>query len=140
MLMRVWRQGIMSRAVMKSAASSDLAAEAITNLMMWAIERTAPLIKRRGHHPRGRYKTDKSKRKGVCFWREQKLKPDRLHPDREVVLRKTDFIIFTHLISIDRYIVGLISINSNIIRRWRRLISIKINIILISTNCFSIVS
>ncbi len=43
MLMRVCRRGIISRAVMKRAASSDSAAEAITNLMIWAIERTAPL-------------------------------------------------------------------------------------------------
>jgi hypothetical protein len=40
-------------------------------------------------------KTDKSKRKEVGFWREQKLQPDRLHPDREVVLKKNDFIFFT---------------------------------------------
>ncbi len=38
------------------------------------------------------FKTDKSKRKGVCFWQEQKLQPDRPHPDQEVVLRKTDLI------------------------------------------------
>ncbi len=41
------------------------------------------------------YKTDKSKRKGVCFWWEQKLQPDRPHPNQEFVLRKTDFI-FLH--------------------------------------------
>ncbi len=35
--------GIISRPVMKSAASSDLAAEAMTNLMIWAIDRMAPL-------------------------------------------------------------------------------------------------
>jgi hypothetical protein len=34
MVMRVWQWGIISRAVMKSAASSDLAAKAMTNLMI----------------------------------------------------------------------------------------------------------
>ena len=43
MLMRVWQWGIISRAVMKRAASSDSAAEAMTNFMIWAIKRTAPL-------------------------------------------------------------------------------------------------
>jgi len=43
MTMRVWRWGIISLAVTKRAASSDSAAEAITNLMIWAMERTAPL-------------------------------------------------------------------------------------------------
>jgi hypothetical protein len=55
------------------------------------------------------YKTDKSKRRIVGFRWEQKLQLDRPHPDREVILRKTDFNFFSHLISIDRYIVGLIS-------------------------------
>ncbi len=41
--MRVCLWGIISLAVTKRAASSDLAADAITNLMIWAIERTAPL-------------------------------------------------------------------------------------------------
>ncbi len=43
MVMRVWRWGIISRAVKKSAASSDLAAKAMTNLIIWAIDRIAPL-------------------------------------------------------------------------------------------------
>jgi hypothetical protein len=34
MAMRVWRWGIISRAVLKSAVSSDSAAKAMTNLMM----------------------------------------------------------------------------------------------------------
>jgi hypothetical protein len=79
------------------------------------------------------------KRRIVVFWREQKLQPDRPHPDREVVLRKTDFNFYSHLISIDCYILGLISINMNIIWWWQRLISIKSNIILISINHYSIV-
>jgi hypothetical protein len=41
--MRVCLWGIISLAITKRAASSDLAAEAITNLMIWVIERTAPL-------------------------------------------------------------------------------------------------
>jgi hypothetical protein len=73
--------------------------------------------------------TDKSKRKEVGFWQEQKLHPDRPHSDQEVVLRKTDFNFFSHLISIYCYIVGLISIKSNIILQWQWLISIKSNII-----------
>ncbi len=72
------------------------------------------------------FKTDKSKRRIAGFRWEQKLQLDRPHPDREVVLRKTDFNFFSHLISIDRYIVGLISINMNIIWWWWRLISIKV--------------
>ncbi len=48
MLMRVCQWGIISRAVMKRAASSDYAAEAITNLMIWAIERIAPLNRGKG--------------------------------------------------------------------------------------------
>jgi hypothetical protein len=43
MAIRVWWWGIISRAVMKSAASSDLAAEAMRNLIIWAIDRMAPL-------------------------------------------------------------------------------------------------
>ena len=43
MAMRVWQWGIISLAATKRAASSDSAAEAITNLMIWAMERTAPL-------------------------------------------------------------------------------------------------
>jgi hypothetical protein len=35
-------------------------------------------------------------------------------------LRKTDFNFFSHLISVNRFIVGLISIKSNIIWRWRQ--------------------
>jgi hypothetical protein len=41
MAIRVWWWGIISCAVMNSAASSDLAAKA--NLMIWAIDRLAPL-------------------------------------------------------------------------------------------------
>ncbi len=41
--MRVWQWGIISRAVMNSAASSDSVAKAMTNLMIWAIDRMAPL-------------------------------------------------------------------------------------------------
>jgi hypothetical protein len=81
--------------------------------------------------------TDKSKRRIVCFWQEQKLQPDRPHPDQEFVLRKTNFKLFSHLISINRYIVWLISIKSNIIWWWQWLISVKSNIILISINCYS---
>jgi hypothetical protein len=39
MAMRVWQLGIISLAVMNSAASSDSAADTMTNLMIWAIER-----------------------------------------------------------------------------------------------------
>jgi hypothetical protein len=42
-LLRVWRWGIISRAVINRAASLDSAADAITNLMIWAMESTAPL-------------------------------------------------------------------------------------------------
>ncbi len=35
--------GIISLAITKRPASSDLAADAITNLMIWAMERIAPL-------------------------------------------------------------------------------------------------
>jgi hypothetical protein len=41
--MRVYLWGIISLAITKMAASSDLAADVITNLMIWAIERTSPL-------------------------------------------------------------------------------------------------
>jgi hypothetical protein len=43
MSIRVWWFGIISCAVMKRAASSALDADAMTNLMIWAIERMAPL-------------------------------------------------------------------------------------------------
>jgi hypothetical protein len=43
MEMRFCLWGIISLAVTKRAASLDLAADAITNLMIWVIERTAPL-------------------------------------------------------------------------------------------------
>jgi hypothetical protein len=49
-------------------------------------------------------KTDESKRKEVGFWWEQKLQPDRPHPNKEVVLSKTNFIFFTpdkHITSYD---------------------------------------
>ncbi len=48
MEMRVCLRGIISLAVTKRAASSDLAADAITNLMIWAIERIAPLNRKNG--------------------------------------------------------------------------------------------
>ena len=48
MSIRVWRCGIISRAVMKRAASSDSAAEAMTNLMICAIDSTAPLNRGKG--------------------------------------------------------------------------------------------
>jgi hypothetical protein len=48
MEMRVCLWGIISLAVTKRAASSDLAASAITNFMIWAIERIAPLNCRNG--------------------------------------------------------------------------------------------
>jgi hypothetical protein len=41
--MRVCLWGIISLAVTKRAASSDLAADAIMNLMIWAMETMAPL-------------------------------------------------------------------------------------------------
>jgi hypothetical protein len=40
--------GIISLAITKRAASSDSTANAITNLMIWVIERTAPLKCRNG--------------------------------------------------------------------------------------------
>jgi hypothetical protein len=43
MEMRVCLWGIISLSVTIRAASLDLAADVITNLMIWAIERTAPL-------------------------------------------------------------------------------------------------
>ncbi len=46
--MRVCLWGIISRAVTKRVASSDLAAEAITNLMIWAMESMAPLKRGNG--------------------------------------------------------------------------------------------
>ncbi len=46
--MRVKRGGNISRAMIKSAASSDLAAEAMTNLIIWAIDRIAPLNRGNG--------------------------------------------------------------------------------------------
>ncbi len=46
--MRVCLWGIISLAITKRAASSDLAAHTITNLMIWVIERTAPLKRGNG--------------------------------------------------------------------------------------------
>jgi hypothetical protein len=43
MEMGVWWWEIISREVMNSTASSDLAAEAMTNFMIWAIDRMALL-------------------------------------------------------------------------------------------------
>jgi hypothetical protein len=48
MAMRVCQWGIISLAVTKRAACSDLAAEAMTNLMIWAMESTAPLNRGKG--------------------------------------------------------------------------------------------
>ncbi len=42
-MMRVCLWGIISLAMTRRAASSDSMADAIMNLMIWAIERTAPL-------------------------------------------------------------------------------------------------
>ncbi len=46
--MRVCLWGIVSLAVTNRATSSDLAADAVTNLMILAIERTAPLKRGNG--------------------------------------------------------------------------------------------
>jgi hypothetical protein len=43
MSMRVWWWGIISHAVMNRAASSNSVADAMMNLMIWAIERMVPL-------------------------------------------------------------------------------------------------
>jgi hypothetical protein len=90
---------------------------------MWSLlwekrfkKRTGSVTRLQGVIP---HKTDKSKRKEVGFWREEKLQPDRPHPDREVVLRKTNFNFFSHLISINCHIIWLISIKSNIVW-WQR--------------------
>ncbi len=48
MAMRVCWWGIISLAVTKRAASTDLVAEAITNLMIWAMERAHPIKKWEG--------------------------------------------------------------------------------------------
>jgi len=53
-VMRVCLGGIISRAVTKRAASSDSAAEAIKNLMIWVMESTAPLKLETDHFPKGR--------------------------------------------------------------------------------------
>ena len=47
-LIRVWRKGIIYLAVMKRAPSSDSAAEDMTNLMIWAMVRMAPLERGKG--------------------------------------------------------------------------------------------
>jgi hypothetical protein len=46
--MRIYQWGIISLAVTKMGASSDLAANAMTNLMVWAVERMAPLKRGKG--------------------------------------------------------------------------------------------
>ncbi len=46
--MRICLWGIISLAVTKRAASLDLVVDAITNLMIWAIERMAPLKRKNG--------------------------------------------------------------------------------------------
>ncbi len=43
MAMRVWQWGIISPDVMKRAASSGLEAKVMTNLIIWTIDRMAPL-------------------------------------------------------------------------------------------------
>ena len=48
MSMSVWRCGIISLAVTNRAASSDSAAESMTNLMIWAIASMAPLKRGKG--------------------------------------------------------------------------------------------
>ncbi len=48
MEMRVCLWRIIPLAITKRAASSDSVADAITNLMIWAIERKAPLNRRNG--------------------------------------------------------------------------------------------
>ncbi len=48
MAMRVWQWGIISCAVMNSPASSDSAADAMTNLMIWAIDRMALMNQGKG--------------------------------------------------------------------------------------------
>ncbi len=48
MTMRVWHRGIISHAVINSAACSDSAAKAMMNLMIWAIDRMAPLNQGKG--------------------------------------------------------------------------------------------
>ncbi len=48
MEMRVCLWGIISLVITERAASSDSAANAITNLMIWAIERAAPLNHKNG--------------------------------------------------------------------------------------------
>ncbi len=48
MATRVRQWGNISCIMIKSAASSDLVAEAMTNLIIWAIDRMAPLNRRNG--------------------------------------------------------------------------------------------
>ncbi len=48
MSMKIWQWGIILHAVMNRAASLDSAADAITNLMIWAMESTAPLKRGNG--------------------------------------------------------------------------------------------
>jgi len=48
MAMRVWGWGIIYLAVTKRAASSDSGADVMTNLMIWAMESTAPLKRGKG--------------------------------------------------------------------------------------------
>ncbi len=50
MLMRVWWWDNISCVVMKNAASLDLVADVKTNLMIWAIERTALLNQGKGSY------------------------------------------------------------------------------------------
>jgi hypothetical protein len=48
MAMRVWRWEIISCTVMNCAASSDSAADAMTNVMIWGIDIMAPLNQGKG--------------------------------------------------------------------------------------------
>ncbi len=48
MSMRVCLCGIISRAVTKSAGSSASVVDAMTSLIIWAMERTAPLKRGKG--------------------------------------------------------------------------------------------
>jgi hypothetical protein len=68
MLMRVWRWGIILHAVMKSTASLDSDSDDITNLMIWAMERTAMQhqIAGRDHPLGGRYEPQRGCMNWIC--------------------------------------------------------------------------
>jgi hypothetical protein len=65
MAMRVWQWRIISRAVIKRAASLDSAADAMTNLMIWAMKSTALLKRGYGYSPRERYMPWRSCKIGI---------------------------------------------------------------------------